>query len=63
MINKSSKHLACPGGVTPRTKATVFLVDLTYKSINKALDTNIEAGDFDVVSMSFVDEHENTDMN
>ena len=46
-----------PGGVAPKAKATVFLVDLTYKSINKALDTIIKAGDFDVVSMSFGGEH------
>ena len=56
------KLLAYPGGVAPRAKATVFLVDLTYKSINKALDTIIENGDFDVVSMSLISQEEDAEM-
>ena len=59
--DKQVKHPDYPGGVAPRAKATVYLVDLTCKSINKALDM-IKAGDFDVVSMSFGGQHDDAEM-
>ena len=59
--DKEVKRTDYPGGVAPRAKATVFLVDFTSKSINEALDM-IKAGDFDVVSMSFGGQHDDAEI-